>query len=571
MLLYPAEGDFVIRIILGLFIMTLAGCGGGSSSPTTPAQIPTSVEYAGGAVSEDLSLPTDGTVSFIAKSASGEAVDASSVTIDLTKADGTAAVSGYGSCSVNSTTTSQIDCVGPSTLPASDASSLVTYTFNYGSADISKDMVNLGEDSLVEDPLFAISQIGQYSAKINVAPATIEAGKYVFTNGVKTISGCSHPNISSNGNGWVFLSCKYGMNEAQFCSSNDDGVTWSCTTFSGVTDTVTDVESKREIAGTTLTASGYFAYNTSSEIQVLPFTGDANGTVTFGTAFETAGILYDMVLTSNGDLHFLVEHAAAECTGFDAEDFIRNIDYYLKASNGALSNYLRVNGTNCSVQAQRGDLPHLALATSGMAYASWRDAGGTDGSTSTNIHLAKVNTSSLSVVSESTLSPTSPVTADQTIAAGQFVSVDKDDNVFISWDLSTKTGRDAPNDINSGMATYLSVLPSGSDTITTYTVDSITNINITLTLFSGTSNTTTYGNNVIITYRDQNYAYMTMGTLSSSGLSLTTPIVISSAGDFAVGPMSAEADWSGKSFFAIQESGGDSNTVAISLGGTTAQ
>lgn len=568
-------------IFIGLLALAGFACGGSTSAPTTPAQIPTSVEYAGGAVTEDISLQTIKSIDFIAKDSSGTAVDSSSVSTSLTKTDGTSADSTYGTCAQSTSDSTRITCTGPSALPSSDVNPRVTYTFTYGSADISADE-SFEEPSSIEDYVeeemqFAISQLGNFTARINVSPETIEAGRYAYSAGAFSVSSCLHPNISHNGNGWVFLTCRNQIlggtplstpNNGKFCYSNDDGANWSCNTLSDITDTVTVVEAKRTTAVTSET-SGYYAYSTSDGFKVTSFTGDSNGTVTIGSSYTAGGGLLDMVLDANGVLHILREPSSNECSGFDPTAFIRNLEY-LKLSNGSFSTAKRLNNTNCSVKASRGDLPHLALSSDATtAYASWTDTAGTDGSTLTSVHVAKIDTSNISMQWDKTLTPTSSVSAEIKLSAGQFVSLDRSDNIIVTWDLSYRDAQDAPTSSNSGMNTYLSFFSSGDDSFTTYAVTSIQNISAGSTLqFSGTTNTSTYGNNIIITYRDQNKAYMTMGTISSSGLSTTTPVQISSTDKFAVGPMSVNSDWSGKNFFAVQETNASVENIVVSIGST---
>lgn len=75
-------------------LIFMSGCG--ASSPTTPAQIPTSVEYAGGEVSGAISVQMDKGLSFVVKDADGNTITDPEITVELLDTSASANVSGAG-------------------------------------------------------------------------------------------------------------------------------------------------------------------------------------------------------------------------------------------------------------------------------------------------------------------------------------------------------------------------------------------------------------------------------------------------------------------------------------------
>lgn len=539
-----------------------AGCGGGSSSPTSPAQIPTSVEYAGGAVEGDISVLTSKTVQFVAKDADGNLADASEIVTTLTTGSGVAAdVSGaaktlttaksageYGSCSLNASDPSYIDCTGPAALPATDVNPRVAYSFAYGGA-----------------ALTTSTGTGNYTGRLGVSQDTINGGQYSFSQVLSSVN-CNGPRVASNGNGWLFMTCLQvispGNGTIRIYWSNTDGLTWSGPEeITGVNNTniIKALKTTEDVA----TATAYVAYNGQSDTMYLyTITGDADGNITISPPKFILGAVHDIAVDSNGGAHVLSTDAFYSCPAYPADTYIRNLQYRKVTSDGGFGAGSNVN--DCTTKANPGAEPRLAVTPDGsLAYATWRDIGdgGDPDPDITYVKVAEINTTSTAVSWKKTVAATSSVTANSVLAAGQYAATDRNGNMALTWDESASTS-------STSMRTFLSVLDGSTDAFASYLVDTMTGIlNDNQLLYSGTAMQIDYAGAYHMFYRDNSLLY-TMGTVSSGVLTTTSAMNLSSTGTFPYGSLSTDTDWSGKNFIAWQENGIESLISYVAVGTT---
>lgn len=540
-----------------------AGCGGGSSSPTSPAQIPTSVEYAGGTVEGDISVLTSKTVQFVAKDADGNLADASEIITTLTTGSGSAAdvsakalttaksTGEYGSCSLNASDPSYIDCTGPTVLPASDVNPRVVYAFTLDGA-----------------ALTTSTGTGNYTGRLGVSQDTISGGLYSFSQ-VLSSSDCNGPRVASNGNGWVFMACinvvEVGNGTIRIFGSNDDGATWpGYGEITGVKNTniIKALKTTEDVA----TATAYVAYNGQSDMMYIhTITGNADGSITVSPSKFVSGAVHDIAVDTNGGAHVLSSDAFNTCP-YGEPSFVINLQYRKVTSDGGFGAGSTVN--DCTTKANPGAEPRLTVAPDGsLAHATWRDIGdgGDPDPDITYVKVAEINTSSSAVNWEKTVAATSSVSSSTVLAAGQYPTTDRNGNMALTWDESASVnGR-------IQMRTFLSPLDGTTDAFSSYLVSTTEHMVQADPLYmSGTAVQIDYAGGYHMFYRDVNLddhqLLYTMGEIASSALTMTDAIDISTLGSFPFGSLSTDTDWSGKNYItwqAANQSGGNTSWVAV--------
>lgn len=141
---------FKLQLII-LTTLLLTSCGAGS--PSGPVLIPTSIEYAGGDISADIAVQTGKSMTFIAKDANNEPVDASNVNIIYKKNDVTVS---DGSCGSETKSGTKITITAAETLPNVKSECKAEFSF---------------QESLLAEGIYLVS----------VNPELISAGRYNFT------------------------------------------------------------------------------------------------------------------------------------------------------------------------------------------------------------------------------------------------------------------------------------------------------------------------------------------------------------------------------------------------------
>lgn len=212
------------RITHVLLIIALASCGGSpASSPVSPVQIPTSIEYAGGEVSGDIAVQMGKSLNFNVKDEDGTVMtDLTGVSLIFTDGESGETVSD-GSCGSYEIVDGQAVYTAPTDWPNVPSKCSISGSYNGDAlADISaaKDIVSPDE---------ALS--GTYEVIVTIEP-TIAATNLVFET-LPVVTGASGPDFAIDEDGALYVCYRDVETDPSipepiyFIKSIDKGASWS--------------------------------------------------------------------------------------------------------------------------------------------------------------------------------------------------------------------------------------------------------------------------------------------------------------------------------------------------------
>lgn len=214
----------VLLIIIGFLA---ASCGGSASAPTTPAQVPTSteyiatpttVEYAGGAVTGDISVQMGKTLSFIIKDETGATITNLEDYTLTPKFSVLSAIESLSAKSLNNGKATEVTDGSCGSASASNSTLLYTAPLNWAGVASRCQMT-------VEYQSTALT--GTFSQKISLSP-TVASEDLTFASG-KIFTNSAEGAIDIDDDGIIHmcyrsLSGSWGIN---YTKSSDTGTTWS--------------------------------------------------------------------------------------------------------------------------------------------------------------------------------------------------------------------------------------------------------------------------------------------------------------------------------------------------------
>lgn len=516
-------------IFISLIFSVLISCSGTNpaSAPTSPAQIPTAIEYAGGDVSGDISVQTDTTATFIAKDVDGNIIeDPSVIDVVLKLPDGTVV------SSLNKATLAETSSYGTVT---TDGSNIIYTAPNADFSDTNRLTLEFSYSDASANMSKATQQVlDTYTTLTSPSKDAVESGNYAPTEllRIEDIEN-PRPDIVSDKQNNLYL-CYGGY---FYQKSENDGIDWSDAIA------LSDDELSNTFA-TNCTIETYADYvavawslnSTSSKIAV-----STNGGDTFGIPTSLNGYFFDMKFDTNGALHVLKSALGEGSCAYNMEYFTYNIDDLDNPSVGPIM----VNGEDCSVTID--STPQLAVVGAGSAvYVVWTDD--RDSSDARPLYDAYFATLENEAFTETKISST--VSDDEVLWAIDLnISIDRNNAAVVSWNMFTADILgyigEAPMIGGYYLATYLEILNANAS-FDEYLVDSDTDFSVDPTWWYGrTSAVADYANNYHIFYRQADALKHRMGIIADNEFTTTETIDVV-AGDTNL--TNVATDYQGRNF-----------------------
>ncbi len=346
----------VVCFILSLPLLWVASysCGGttGASSPITPAQIPSSIEYAGGEVSGDIVVQMGKSLNFNIKDADGAVMtDLTGVTLKYTDAESGEEVSD-GSCGTDAIVNGQVVFTAPADWPNVSSKCSIEGVYNDAAlADISaaKSGVN---------PSAALS--GTFRVKVTIEPTVADTSLTFAT--LPVFTSAYSPDMAIDDDGVVYI-CYRSLEATRaiyFSKSADTGSTWSTPVkiVEGQNDYSCSIAVRDDNVAVTWRHSGTRGVDNTSDRMAY----SADGGATFGSVLTVVEVAASntkpyVVIDSNGVAHII------------STDNLDKSITACSASSCGTSAQITTNSTAVS-----GADPRVAIASDDTIYVVWRDS-----------------------------------------------------------------------------------------------------------------------------------------------------------------------------------------------------